>query len=329
VKLDRQGALRLARNHWDKACPDGTVYLANQRVMVEELRQRKKAPPGSVLTFVPVPKVTARGTTYTEKAVFRLGGLDIDAIEPKDLEDCAHFMSQCLGAGGIREFDPAVGGLLSKLQARSDTRTLGTRLSRDQGQHLIDNDVLKAGDLVFYFKKSGEPGEPFVNSYSHSAMFVGRSPGTDGLQGRITCHTFSRFPGSTPSFFSDAWHLHPPNDRYAYTFIHFSDDDPPRAPLLQRSKDLPGWWQLDGVPPVFQYIDPNGTSYFTTTRPSPRTAKPPEAEKAWWFVRDPNQVVFVWRKSGTVDVWTAAARGRSGFEVVTNLRLRRGASKLA
>ncbi len=147
-------------------------------------------------------------------------------------------------------------------------------------------------------------------------MFVGQVRGT----GRITCHTICRFGGLTPLPTSDVWHLG--STDYAYTLIHFSDDDTPIPLPVQES--LAGWWELSGPFPVYQRVDAR-KAYFTFLKPSSPTQNLPAHESANCF-NEGGKLSFIWQKTGTVDVWTPNSSG--GFDVLTNGTLPRTATRV-
>src|ERR1700694_2161795 len=107
-----------------------------------------------------------------EKAVFRrtVGG----SIQEKKihdwagLADCAHFLSRCLSAGGAKIAERGVRELVATLQARSDTKTLCERVSRERAQRVINTGIFQKGDMLGYFNVSPTGDFGGRREYSHS-----------------------------------------------------------------------------------------------------------------------------------------------------------------
>jgi hypothetical protein len=190
------------------------------------------------------------------------------------------------------------------LQARNDTKTLCEQVGTSEAQRVIDSGIFKPGDMIGYFNVDPTGDYGGAKQYTHSTMYVGKINGkTDG---GITCHTICRFPGK--SWVEDSWWLKSPG-HYAYTLIHFADDDP--VPNAAKANALAGWWQLDFTGRTeYCLIDKGGTASYTTVAPKKgqRTIGAP-LESAYWFMEPSGDVTFVWRKTATVEVWTASSAG--------------------
>jgi hypothetical protein len=183
-------------------------------------------------------------------------------INPWDgIADCAHFLSRCLTAGGLKIAERGIPSLVNTLQQLANSKTLCERVPREAGQRVIDSDVFKPGDMVGYFNIDPAGDYGGKKQYSHSAMYVGKIGGT--TDGGITCHTICRFPGR--SWVEDSWWLKPPG-HYAYTLIHFSDDDPRPDPV--KAAALPGWWQLDYSGRTEYYLMQAGSATYTKRAPT-------------------------------------------------------------
>ena len=314
MKLDRAKAVDYARTHWNTVSDDGVFWLTGEPINVERKRRELGAPIASGWQFRFVPD-GAGG----EKAVFQNPPQPEKLVQAWDgLADCAHFLSRCLHAGGMPASSLSVPVLVGLLQARPDTRTLAERVTRAQGQNIVDSSVLKEGDFIGYFNISPTGDFGGARQYSHSTMYVGKiAVGGGAAVGRVTCHTMSRFGGLTPPVINDEWHLG--SDHYQYTFIHFSDDDASRASFLQANKEFVGWWRVDGPIPVYQYNDDHGRAYFTFQEPKSPNAHLGPQETAYWFLQGAApDIVFTWRKTGTVDVWQRAVAAGVLYNLTTN-----------
>src|SRR5262249_12787720 len=130
-----------------------------------------------------------------------------------ELDDCAHFVSCCLGQGGRFSIPGSVNGVYGKynvddligwLAAHPATKVLGRSkrgitLSPAEARDSLDD--LQEGDVIGFF--------PPLNGYIHSALYLG--------QGNIACHTYCRSDqlGCT---WDNSWDS--VSAAFAYTFIH-------------------------------------------------------------------------------------------------------------
>lgn len=298
MPYNRDNAIGYARTYWTIPCRDGLLGTDSGHLPIEGFRTRLHAPAsdGWVARFV-------RGHGV-EIGVFQKTGTDDKLFQPWDgLEDCAHYLSQCVRAGGAGiDTQWGVHELVNALQALPDTKTLGERLGSAAGQRIVDSGVLKPGDMIGYYNNTGGEGK---RGYGHSAMYVG----DDG----ITCHSVCRFRGLGDSS-DDEWNLDPTN--LTYTFIHFAGDDtPPTAVTLGA---LTGWWKVDFTGKTLYYnVLRNGVARRSDRPPrSKNDVLPPGGNSAYWF-QQANQVVFTWQQSGNVDVWTFDNAAKT-YRVVIN-----------
>jgi hypothetical protein len=306
----RTDAVSFADTHWNTPADDGIFWLSNQSVSINQVRLRnviptsswKKAPVGDGWQ----PFFVDDGSGG-EKAVFRRvvsGTTEEILINPwEGIADCAHFLSRCITAGGVKINERGVPSLVNTLQGLPNTKTLCEKVVKEAGQRVINSGIFKPGDMVGYFNIDPAGDYGGAKQYSHSAMYAGKIGGkTDG---GITCHTICRFPGR--SWVEDSWWLKPPG-HYTYTLIHFSDDDPTPDPV--KAAALPGWWQLDYSGRTEYYLMRSGSVTYTKKAPTKgqTTVHLPEGT-AYWFMAPNGEITFTWRKSGTVEVWTPAGSG--------------------
>jgi hypothetical protein len=312
VKLDRHGAVAYAKTHWNTVCDDNLFWFTSHSVNVEQKRRELKASrmDGWEFRFL----LTVDG----ERAVFVNKGAEILVGKDPGLADCAHYLSRCLIKGGGADIKGSLssGMLVQELRARRDTVTLVEKIAKREAQTVIDSGVFKPGDMIGYFNIAADGDYGGKRAYTHTTMFVGHVKGA----GRITCHTVSRFGGDTvaPTGISltDEWHLG--KDHYAYTLIHFSDDDPPLG------TDLSGWWQLDGTPA--SYIRVKGrTAYSTSHKPANKLQSLYGKDRGYFF-KEGGKFICIWKQSGKVDVWTAGKDGQ--FQLASAGAANRTATRL-
>ncbi len=310
MAYDRDKAIQYAEKYWNIPCDDGVFWLTNERISVAQKRKELKAPEadGWVAMFV-------KGDgTDPEKAVFRrtAGGVTYEKIINgwDGLADCAHYLSRCLTAGGAKVDERGVTSLVNTLQARSDTKTLCEKVAKEKAQRVIDTGIFKKGDMVGYFNTASDGDFGGRLAYTHSTMYAGKLDRA-GIGG-VTCHTVARFPPK--SWVHDSWWLH---DGYVYTLIHFTSDDP--APDLLKAEALAGWWKLEYSSRTEYYlVSKSGSAKYSKRAPKKATDNiHPVEGSAYWFMDSVGKITYIWRSTGTVEVWTPK-RGRAGYDSLIN-----------
>ena len=311
MAYDRDAAVKYAEAHWNVPCDDGVLWLSNEALRIDTLRKQLHAPAADGWQ----PMFVKGDGSDPEKAVFRrtVGS----HVEEKlingwaGLADCAHFLSRCLSAGGAKINERGVTELVNTLQARTDTKTLCDRVARDGAQRVIDTGVLKKGDMVGYFNVSPTGDYGGRIAYAHSTMYVGKLD--TAAIGGVTCHTVARFPPK--SWVNDSWWLH---DGYVYTLIHFADDDPKPNPA--RANALDGWWKLTyAARTEYYYIFKDGRARYSKIAPkSAKDAMHAMEGTAYWFMDGSGKITFIWKASGTVEVWTPDTKDLTTYSSMIN-----------
>ncbi len=306
---DRNSAIDYAKKFWDRPCDDGVFWLTNGAVDVARKRHELDASSadGWEPRFVP----DGRGR---EQAVFtRKVGSTVETKvihEWEGLADCAHFLSKCLTAGGVRLALLSVPKLVADLESRPDTKTLGEKVSQVAGQRIVDSGVFKPGDMIGYFNINPQGDYGGKKEYSHSTMYAGKLAAPND-PGHVTCHTKSRFPGL--SAFEDEWFLDPGS--YLYTFIHVASDDTPSVP----GSALPGWWKVQyGADTFYYYLFADGRARWLRRAPRSVNEQPHSFEGGgYWFMQS-GSIAITWRKTGSVESWTPIARTKSARAVLND-----------
>lgn len=315
MAYDRNGAVTYAGNFWNIPADDGLFWLSNQAVKIDEVRLHNvlRAP---YWQKAPVAEgwqpMFADDGNHGEKAVFRRvnkGVVEEILINPwEGIADCAHFLSRCLTAGGLKIGEISVPDMIAKLKDRHlhPTKVLCEQVPTEAGQRVIDSGIFKPGDMIGYFNIDPHGDYGGKKQYTHSTMYVGKIGGkTDG---GVACHTICRYPGRTQAGVEDSWWLYPPKKK-VYTLIHVASDDPP--PNAARAQALVGWWRLDYAGKTEYYlVQKDGTAQYTLKAPHKgQTQATAPAGSAYWFMDPGGAITFIWRKTGTVEVWTPAGFG--------------------
>lgn len=318
MALNRKAAMDYAKRYWNRVCEDGIIGASPSLVSIQQKRKDLHAPaPRWDAIFVDYLDVSG---SKVEGAVFH----DTQGHEPDKLVqpwagllDCAHFLSRCLTAEGVPMKVYGVPELVNALKARRDTKMLAEEVARTQGQRVVDSGILKPGDMIGYVNANPEGYHP--GRYGHSGMYVGKDG--DHLGG-MTSHTYCRFAGKTfpdGHDFGSSWYLHDPDphgDSYVYTFIHFSDDDQPLiGPMILA---LAGWWKIEvGRTTAYYHVNRSGTAEFALAAPRTEFDQPPRGNDSAYYFRDGTKIIFIWRQTGNVAVWTAGA-DRNQFHITLN-----------
>ena len=217
--------------------------------------------------------------------------LDVFPTKPPyhGLNDCTHFTSECLIAGGfpiVSEKDAArrgAGDLANYLNASSATKTLCYMAAHDDVQAVVDAGVVRAGDVFAYYKD-------LKHQYAHHTVPAVSSS-------TIAMHTWHAF--------DRPWDLDASDERYS--LFHFADDDYTTA----NAKKWLRWWKVEtlGDPkratPKVDYYHFGDTGTLTVTSHEPKHAKePPSGASYRWFSTNAKTAVVVRRKSTETKVET-------------------------
>ena len=199
---NRSNALAYARSKWTSVSTDNYIGVGSspgyKQVPAGTIFVRKTADdPGTEVARLP----------------------DGSEIPLSELEDCAHFISCCIGeppngtGGGLKigsEFSGVYGyiaarRLFDKLKSGSFIDIVGAeRMNKTATKTRIDAGEIGAGDLVFYyFEKNGVPqAEP-----GHVGLYLGDAGK------HIACHTYCRCDQAND--YDQSWES--VNAAYAYT----------------------------------------------------------------------------------------------------------------
>ena len=323
---NRAAAMEFAGEFWNRPCRSDTQPFAlgmdgGRDVPLSQFWDQRKAPakfyePRFVYStlwrkdqLIAVPRPGA------PKDLPQVMLID-DKTVGKKLEDCAHFLSQCLKAGGLNIREQwSVPMLVGELTAGEDHRirptakTLAEKVSRPAAQAIIDAGLLEIGDMIGYFAPAAKPGER--DEYSHSGMFCGT--GDNGI-GSVTCHTASRFIGLTPPDLKDDWWLVNPN--YSFTLLHIPRASESTAAI---GASIAGWWRVaQGNQVAFYFVQADGRAVRTSRAPTVAKGPPPLGagdSRGYWFERH-GKVTICWRADGSLFTMDVLAGGKPNHVAV-------------
>ena len=333
MTIDRDAMMNYADYRWCRPCHDNLIYsYITGTVNVETERAKRKSQlDGGVWDAVIIPDVDSSNQIVAEKercCFIRKNpsGQPIplpSATKPTDLSgnfdiipfyqqkgehdglvDCAHYVSCVLSAGGVVLNHPGVPSLVADLQNgrfSKITRTLGEKVTKQQGDRIMATGVMDRGDLVAYYQ----------NGYDHSALYTGQDD--TGIH-RITCHTRSRYHG----FFDGAEWSITDDASWQFTLIHFVDDfQPPTTPI-------PEWCSVTqgGNTEYYRFVsdghvtrNKQGTSFKGSAGPR---------DRGYWFVPQDSTMFVFWPAVGQVveiDLAQLTVAGSDGISITIDDKL--------
>ena len=210
------------------------------------------------------------------------------------LNDCTHFSSECLIAGGfvISKTDAGdrarrgAGDLANYLYYSKEVRALCFMASHADARAVVDAGVMQTGDVFAYY-------EDTKHQYAHHTV-VAVSPET------VAMHTMHQW--------DTAWDFDETDDTSErYSLFHFVDDDY----TTPDAKRWTGWWKVEthGDPtlavPMVRYYYFGDTGTLTVTTAQPKVAKTaPNGESYTWFATDSETAVVVRRNNMDTSVET-------------------------
>lgn len=323
MAISRANIVSYANQYWFQPCRDGKAWLANEPVViVNEIARRKLSPAdwvGAFLGYDGFSKPNAGGT----RSQWLLEGLYLvrrgdagrlrgdrkaasypDAImlaswydnrgdegltnPPRynGLNDCAHFVTECLANGGENGLRTvSVPALLNSLTAHSGTKTLARFTSQANAQRIMDVGLLKEGDVLIFSKT--------VNKHGHSTIYLGR--------GKMAMHTYANHPDCTERGNGD-WTNSMTAEHDMVTLIHWGGDDV----YTNASNSVLGYWRVLWRGAVYYYYFARaGRASYSKAKPGNLAAQPASAEgRGHWF-EAASGVNISWTVTGSLESFMA------------------------
>lgn len=240
----RENARTYAKEHWNKITDDG-FYATD----LSFCRSYVKVTPGTDITILQTPQENGYNPEYTNEFTKVTSKIRLVNDSSKKLdnnyaiwtaaEDCAHYISCCIGQGGglpLDEQNDTPGGCYGYASAT----LLGKWLVNSGYVDFYENfNSIKpdVGDVIIWDNGIGK----------HTTMCI------DKYSGGLTCHTSERYHGEIldgveidftyESMLSGGWKV--------YGFYHIRTDDNPPSPPSDKKADL--------VSPRFNWNPSEGT----------------------------------------------------------------------
>ncbi len=310
--MNRDAIKAHADAYWYRPCRDGNVWLWSAPIVVSaEMQRRGLSSAEWTAVFLNYDEARYIDGLYLVRnslipvlpqRQYYAGNLPAaDCIQVRGwagLNDCAHFVSECLTAGRVSVWHLGVGGLVQKLRELGDTRTLGYFVDADAAERIIGSGIMKPGDVIAF----GTSHKTF--SHGHSTIFMG--------DGKVANHSHLNHPSFTGGkgwFGGGVWrpYTEPTTGHPLVILIHFSDDDAPRSPATA------GWWRMTWRSQTYYYyFERSGRAYWTRRAPVTRVAGPGAFEgRGYWFDFT-TQVKIAWTATGTLEVHSRQGVGMTG-----------------
>ena len=318
MTISPSAVVTYANNYWYRPCKDGRVWLANEPVNIaNEIASRRLSPSdwvGALLCYPGQSKPDRTGTRqpWTLEGLYlvkmsdapRLRSNQVAASYPDaimlaswydsatdesltrpprytGLNDCAHFVTECLAAGGEAQLRTvSVPVLLNSLTTHNGTKTLARTVDQAAAQRIIDAGLLNEGDVMIFSKT--------LSSHGHSTSYLGG--------GYMAMHTMSNHKDST--IWTGSWTGSMTAEHNLVTLIHWNVDDN----YSTASDGVLGWWSVMWRGTTYYYFfQKGGRVSYTKTAPTNLKNPPTLAQgKGWWFETS-SGVDIAWTSTGSYE----------------------------
>jgi hypothetical protein len=331
-----------ANNYWYRPCADGQVWTPNVPVNVDpECRRRNLDPgqwvgrflwyerggflaeglflvPNAIASPAAMKARSFRSSNYPEK-VFLCSWSDNkkDTSEGQTppftgLNDCSHFVSECLQRAGVTAWSLNAPDLVKRLRARTDTKTLCYQVDKEAARWIINSGLMTPGDVVAYSDSNG---------FRHATLYLGAR--------MIAMHTSFNHPDGDPmhirtdSAGPNNWEASAHASHPNVTLIHFSYGDLDTRQVTWAH----GWWKVIGPGKIYYYhLSADGQAAWMLTPPTNLNTAPNQpGGRGYWFATPERNVYVCWRDTGTLEFFrpqpNQAMTGASSSEVLSGARL--------
>ena len=323
--LNRKAVLAHAELYWFRPCQDGNVWLNDGPITINE-HLFKKFNLNSVdweCVFLQENSWTDHLFAVRKNRAWALSTFQYDAtliavMYPTDykkiqdwrgLNDCAHFVSECLSKGGFTNGSLDVGTLVNHLIGSGSVKLLTDLVTLDDARAVAGTGIVKEADIIAY----GASGTRF-SVHAHSVIVQEIDTTVIGYaKVAVVNHTrlnHKDFNGSGGGH--DNWTEYTTGTGHPLvSILHFSHDDP----LPMKSRHLHGWWEINWRTTQYYYFFlSDGSAIWSRQKPASAKALPhsvPLGGRGHWF-NQLGMLTSIWQSTGSVEQFTVIQNPTKG-----------------
>jgi len=334
---DLRKAIEHANIYWPGPCQDGIVWTKNQPIVIKNEFAKFKLSPmewepvflnyhafgelvreGLYFVCLSQADLASRIQNGFDASAFsdryfvcswRDAGKDVDpgsingSPPYTGLNDCAHFVSECLSKAGIPLAATDVDTLVSALGSgpvAHHTKTLAFLVSKDRAQRIIQNNlgtaffsevpsILKQGDIIAFGNDK--------KMHIHSTLYLGNE--------QITHHTVVNHSAKPnhqnvdpKTKLKQNWEFESNGVHPRVTIIHFSS----ASDLPNPQSETIGWWKVtwsaQPASPFLYFFQKDGRVWWVRSR----RESPLPNQHGYWFETAADLRIF-WTSSGSYEVY--------------------------
>lgn len=309
--VDRNAVLAHAEQYWFRPCEDGDVWLNSAPINFKnKLNELRLSPVEWDCVFLQDNSWSDHLFAVRKHHVPNLRTLQYNAanipatdrVKIQDwagLNDCSHFVSECLGKGGFSNGSLAVGPLVDNLLKSGSVKLLTDLVGLADARAVLGAGIVKKANIIAY---GADDGSRF-NVHDHAVIVQEIGTASGAAQVAVVNHTrlnhrnFNGIGGGPDNWavYAAAETKHP-----LVSILHFSHDDP----LPMNSKSLHGWWEINWRnTPYYYYFKTDGSAIWSRRRPASAAAPSfsvPLDGKANWF-HQIGRLTVIWQSSASVE----------------------------
>jgi hypothetical protein len=312
--VDRNAVLAHAEQYWFRPCEDGDVWLNNAPIKVRnKMTELRLSPSEWDCVFLQDNSwkdhlFAVRKHHVPNLSALRYNAANIpatDRVKIQDwagLNDCSHFVSECLRKGGFSNGSLSVGPLVDNLLKSGSVKLLTDLVSLADARAVLGAGIVKAADIIAY---GADDGSRF-NVHGHAVIVQEIGAAAGAAQVAVVNHTrlnhksFNGVGGGADNWteYAAAATKHP-----LVSILHFSHDDP--SPMS--SRNLHGWWEITWRnAPYYYRFETDGTAVWSRRRPASAAAPSFSVSldgKGNWF-HQPRGLTVIWQSSASVEQYS-------------------------
>ncbi len=309
--VNRDAVLAHADQFWFRPCEDGDVWLNNAPINVKnKLNELRLSPADWECVFLQDDSWTdhlfaIRKPHVADLVRFQYNAAKIpatDRVKIQDwagLNDCSHFVSECLRKGGFSNGSLAVGPLVDNLLKSGSVKLLTDLVSLADARLVLGAGIVKKADIIAY----GADDASRFNVHGHAVIVQEVVVSAGAVKVAVVNHTrlnhksFNGRGGGDDNWtqYTAVETKHP-----MVSILHFTEGDSSPATF----RNFHGWWEVTWRnTPYYYHFNDDGSAIWSRRKPASATAPSfsvPLDGKGNWF-RQLDKLTVIWQSSGTVE----------------------------